>query len=256
LALTPVSGGPTEGSWYRERPVRQLSPQDLLLDQRREKVERIVSMRTRSLAVVREDIEDPHNIAAVLRTCEGLGVQEVHAITRSYAFHPNPKITLGAEKWLDLHLYRQSEPCLARLKERGFLLCATDLAPGACSLLDLPKDRPLAIVFGTEKVGVRSETLAQCHVRFQIPMLGFSQSLNISVAAAICLSHVIFARLSAGTAGDLTETDRTALRERFFALSVKQRHRLFSERGLHFVRREADLNTTQVPSSEAPKEPT
>ncbi|HEY3445278.1 MAG TPA: RNA methyltransferase [Myxococcales bacterium] len=205
--------------------------QDMLLDERRRRIEEVVALRTRSLAVVLEDLEDPHNVAAVLRSCEAFGIQEVHAITRNYAFHPNPKITQGAEKWLDLSLYREPERCLSLLKQRGYLLAATHLSDDAISLFDLPVDRPVALIFGTEKVGVSPEMLSRCDVRFKIPMLGFSQSFNISVATAICLSHLVFKRLEKlGKTGDLPEAEQQAMRERFFALAVKQRHRIFQKR--------------------------
>jgi tRNA (guanosine-2'-O-)-methyltransferase len=207
-----------------------LDPRDLLLSERADRVRHVVARRTRSVVVVLEDLEDPHNVAAVLRTCESFGVQEVHAIARSYSFHPNSKISQGAEKWLDLHLYRDSQRCLSLLKRRGYLLCATHLGEGAVSLLELPADRPLALIFGTEKVGVTGAVLGACDVRFKIPMLGFSQSFNISVAAAICLSHLIFRRLSpeGPEEGDLPPAEREALERRFCELSIKQRHRLFS----------------------------
>jgi len=205
--------------------------QDMLLDERRRRVEEVVAQRTRSLAVVLEDLEDPHNIAAVLRSCEAFGIQEVHAITRNYAFHPNPKITQGAEKWLDLSLYREPDRCLSLLEQRGYLLAATHLSDDAVSLFDLPVDRPIALVFGTEKVGVSPQMLERCHVRFKIPMLGFSQSFNISVAAAVCLSHLVFKRLEKlGKTGDLPEAEQAALRDRFYALAIKQRHRIFQQR--------------------------
>ncbi|MBI5544076.1 MAG: RNA methyltransferase [Deltaproteobacteria bacterium] len=203
---------------------------DMLLSERSRRVEEVVVQRTRSIAVVLEDLEDPHNIAAVLRSCEAFGIQEVHAITRRFTFHPNPKITQGAEKWLDLSLYREAGSCLRLLKQRGYLLAATDLSESSTSLFELPIDRPLAIVFGTEKVGVTREVLDQCDVRFKIPMLGFSQSFNISVAAAVCLSHLVFKRLEKhGRSGDLPEAEQAAMRERFFSLAIKQRHRMFKE---------------------------
>jgi tRNA (guanosine-2'-O-)-methyltransferase len=212
-------------------PVNVPDPRDLLLSERRARVEAVVANRTRSVVVVLEDLEDPHNIAAVLRTCEGFGIQEVHAIARNYAFHPNPKITQGAEKWLDLHLHRETERCLGDLRRRGYLLCATHLGTEAKSLLELPLDRPLALVFGTEKIGVTPAVLAHCDLTFKIPMFGFQQSFNISVAAAVCLSHLVFKKIEErGRAGDLERPAREALSERFFALAVKQRHRLFTGR--------------------------
>jgi len=206
---------------------RSLQPEDFLLSERKRRIEEVVANRTRNIVVVLEDLEDPHNIAAVLRSCEAFGIQEVHAITRNFAFHPNPKITQGAEKWLDLSLYRESGRCLSLLKQRGYLLAATNLGERAVSLFDLPIDRPLALVFGTEKTGVSRQMLDQCDLHFKIPMMGFSQSFNISVATAICLSHLVFKRLqSFGKSGDLGEVEAAALQEKFFSKAVKPRHRL------------------------------
>lgn len=205
--------------------------EELLLSARRERIDEVVARRTRSLVVVLEDLEDPHNIAAVLRTCEALGIQEIHAITRKFSFHPSPRITMGAEKWLDLRLHRDSARCLAGLKERGYLICATDLGEGSGSLLELPLDQPLALVFGTEKTGITEEARAACDLRFKIPMLGFTQSFNISVAAAVCLSHIVFGRMAGKVPSALGPADQGALRERFYSLSIKQRHRLFPEFG-------------------------
>jgi tRNA (guanosine-2'-O-)-methyltransferase len=224
------------------------NPKDLLVEERRARVDAVVAQRTRSIVLVLEDLEDPHNIAAVLRTCEGLGLQEVHAITRNHSFHPSPKITMGAEKWLDLRLHRDVSSCLSALRDRGYLLCATDLGEGAGSLLDLPPDRPLAIVFGTEKTGITSEAAAQCDLRFKIPMLGFTQSLNISVAAAICISHLVFRRLSRGLPTDMPAEEQAGLQERFYALSVKQRHRLFPEIGARPSGSHSE-NSARVPPS-------
>jgi len=210
--------------------VSDIRPEDFLLSERKRRIEEVILQRTRNLCVVLEDLEDPHNIAAVLRSCEAFGIQEVHAITRNYAFHPNPKITQGAEKWLDLSLYREGARCVSLLKQRGYLVAATDLSEKAVSLFDLPIDKPLAIVFGTEKVGVTRPMLEQCDLRFKIPMLGFSQSFNISVAAAVCLSYLVFKRLQVlGKSGDLSEAEATALRNRFFSKAIKPRHRIFSD---------------------------
>jgi tRNA (guanosine-2'-O-)-methyltransferase len=203
--------------------VANVDARALLLDERRARVDAVVARRTRSLVVVLEDLEDPHNIAAVLRTCE--------AVARNFAFHPNPKITQGAEKWLDLAFHRDTAGCLRALKARGFTVCATWLGEEALSLLDLSPVRPLALVFGTEKTGVTRAVLEHCDLRFCIPMRGFTQSLNISVAAAVCLSHLVFERSRRGVEGDLGPDDAAVLRDRFYALSVKQRHRLFDRGG-------------------------
>lgn len=160
---------------------------------------------------------------------------------------------MGAEKWLDLRLHRDTPSCLAQLKERGFLVCATDLGEGAGSLLELPLDKPLAIVFGTEKVGITEQVREHCDLRFKIPMYGFSQSLNISVAAAVCISHLVFARLERGLDASLPAGEQEALRERFYALSVKQRHRLFPECGAR-PRSFHSVNSSSQAASDRPKD--
>jgi tRNA (guanosine-2'-O-)-methyltransferase len=220
--------------------------EEFLLEDRRARIEQVVRRRTRSLVVVLEDLEDPHNMCAVLRTCEGFGIQEVHAVAKRFEFHANSKITQGAEKWLDVEVYRDTSACLAGLKDRGFLICATRLGPGSSSLLDLPTGRPIALVFGNETDGVSDEALSRSDVQLQIPMQGFSQSLNVSVSVAVCVSHVIFQRIrNLGSAGDLDARAQDELRGRFFALAVKQRRRLFSPEALG--------NTPQRRASKRPR---
>ena len=200
-------------------------PADLLLAPRRERIEQVVAQRTRSVTVVLDRLEDTFNMAAVLRTCEGMGLQDVHVIRNPDApFAPNSKVTQGCDKWLDLHVHRDFKSCAEQLKAAGYKVLASAIQPGATSLFELKFDAKIAIVLGNERFGVSEEVLTHSDGTFWIPMRGFSQSMNISAAASACVTRAIAWRLEhLGPEGDLSEAERTALTEQFSFLSVKQR---------------------------------
>jgi tRNA (guanosine-2'-O-)-methyltransferase len=223
-----VTGG---GPRYEAAEGRPL-PADLLLPQRKERIEQVLAERTRSVTVVLDRLEDSFNMAAVLRTCEGMGLQEVHVIRNPDApFGPNTRVTQGCDKWLDLHLHRDAEGCLGRLKERGYRVLASAIRPGATSLFEVRFDRKVAMVFGNERTGVSDEVLAHADGAFWIPMRGFSQSMNISAAASACVTRAVAWRQEhLGLSGDLSDADKAELRQRFSILSVKQRGRVYRNR--------------------------
>jgi tRNA (guanosine-2'-O-)-methyltransferase len=205
------------------------TPESLLLESRKERIDQIVALRTRSVVVVLDRLEDSFNMAAVLRTSEGLGLQEIHVIENpDVPFTPNVSVTQGCDKWLELHRYKSFGACKDALKARGYSLWASALGKGGKSLYSLDFDQKLALVFGNERFGVSEDVLAGVDGVFWIPMRGFTQSFNISVAAAITLSHAVSWRVQRlGEAGDLAEPEKDALREQFQYLSVKQRKRLY-----------------------------
>ncbi len=204
-------------------------PADLLLGPRRERIEQVVAQRTRTVTVVLDRLEDTFNMAAVLRTCEGMGLQDVHVIRNPDApFAPNSKVTQGCDKWLDLHVHRDFTSCAEQLKKSGYRVLASAIRPGATSLFELKFDQKIAIVLGNERFGVSDEVLAQSDGTFWIPMRGFSQSMNISAAASACITRAISWRLEhLGPEGDLSPEDRSTLTEQFSFLSVKQRGRVY-----------------------------
>jgi tRNA (guanosine-2'-O-)-methyltransferase len=220
-----VSGGGPKYEAEAERP----DAEQLLLPPRKERIEQVLAHRTRNLVVVLEKLEDQFNMAAVLRTCEGLGLQEVHVVKHPLVpWKPNQRVTQGCDKWLDLHRYESLEACAKALKARGFTVLASGFSAGAKSLYQLDFKGKVALVFGNERFGVSPEGLAACDGSFWIPMYGFSQSFNISVAASAALNHAVQWRVEhLGHPGDLSEGERAELRERFFQLSVKQRGRLY-----------------------------
>lgn len=220
------------GGGPRYEKAESIDPDTLVLDVRRERLDQVIALRTRTLTVVLDRLEDSFNMAAVLRTCEGMGLQEVHVIENPDApFVPHTKVTQGCDKWLDVHLHQDFAACRAHLKERGFTLHASAVAEGARSLYAMRFDAKLALVFGNERYGVSEEVLAGVDGVFWIPMRGFTRSFNISAAVAVCISHAVHWREEhLGPAGDLTEQETASLKERFRVLSVKQRKRIYKGR--------------------------
>jgi tRNA (guanosine-2'-O-)-methyltransferase len=201
---------------------------DYLLPERKARIDEVVSRRTRSLVVVMEAFCDPQNVNAVLRTCDSFGVQEVHVVEGPMkGFDRNKKISQNADKWLDVTRWTSTRECLEALKERGFAIYVTWLGEGAVGLDELDFAGPVALVFGNESRGVSDQALALADARYAIPMRGFSQSLNVSVAAAVSLARAVDRReAQRGGHGDLPEDEARELRERFYVLAVKQRSRI------------------------------
>ncbi len=199
-----------------------------LVAERKERIDEVVANRTRTLTVVMEAVCDPQNVNAVLRTCEAFGVQELHAIEGPMKpFDRNKKISQNADKWLDVRRWSSTADCLAHLRAEGFAIYATHLGDGARPLGELSFAGKVALVFGNESRGVSREALALADAAFAIPMRGFVQSFNVSVAAAISLAKAVERReAERGRHGDLTEAEAAALRERFYVLAVKQRARI------------------------------
>jgi tRNA (guanosine-2'-O-)-methyltransferase len=218
-------GGPKYEAYERKPP----DPADLVLVARLERIDQVIARRTRTVTVVLDRLEDNFNMGAVVRTCEGMGLQELHVIRNAAApFRPNGKVTQGCEKWIDIHTHRDFAGCRAALKEKGYALFASAVRDGATSLFELRFDRKIALVFGNERHGVSPEVLDGCDGVFWIPMRGFSQSLNVSAAVCAAVTRAVGWREEhLGGSGDLSPEEAAELRERFRKLSVKQGHRIF-----------------------------
>jgi tRNA (guanosine-2'-O-)-methyltransferase len=163
--------------------------------------ERIAVERTRHVTVVLEDIYQPHNASAVVRTCDLLGVQDLHIIENRNKYTVNPDVTLGSSKWTDMHRYRDREAdntsaCLQALRAKGYLIVATSPRADNATPETIGLNRPLAFCFGTELTGLSEGPMKHADVLLRIPMYGFTESYNISVAAAITL-YTVMQRLRA-----------------------------------------------------------
>ena len=207
---------------------RALDQADFLVPERKARIDEVVAERTRTLTVVLEAFCDPQNVNAVLRTCEAFGVQEIHVVEGPMKpWDRNKKISQNADKWLDVRRWSSTAECLAALRAEGFAVYATHLDAEACPLDELSFAGKVALVFGNEHRGVSDEALRLSTRRYAIPMRGFVQSLNVSVAAAVSLARAVERRVAErGRHGDLAPEEAKALRERFYVLAVKQRTRI------------------------------
>ena len=169
----------------------------ILGDDRVARLEEVLALRTRHLTVVLENLCDSHNLSAVLRSADAFGVQEVHVVDAEGDFAIARKVSQGAHKWLDIVVHSgpsASADCARALKGRGFALAAATLAPGAVPLGQVDLSGRLAFVFGNEHEGLTGDMAQACDSAYVIPMLGFVQSFNVSVSAAITLQHARSAR--------------------------------------------------------------
>lgn len=172
--------------------------------QRREKLSQVLSKRQFDITVIFENIQDPHNISAVLRTCESAGIQQVHVLNHDIAPHPKFGKEIGfrssssAWKWLTIQYHDQVDECIRSLKEDGFKIMATALNEQAVDLYQIDFTEKIALVFGNEHTGVTPEILAHCDGNFLVPQVGIIQSLNISVACAICIYEAFRQKNQAG----------------------------------------------------------
>jgi tRNA (guanosine-2'-O-)-methyltransferase len=162
-----------------------------LTAERQVRFSEVLNHRTRRITVVLEDIYGSHNIGAVLRTCDAFGVQDVHVIEDSHEFQLEPEIALGSQKWLTVRRYRDvpnpRRACVDALRAAGYRLLAVTPHADTPPPEEVDVSRPCALLFGTERDGLTDELSSLADDGVRIPMCGFVESLNVSVAAALCL---------------------------------------------------------------------
>ncbi len=186
--------------------------------------ERVLAGRTRFLAVGLENLYQPHNASACLRSCDCFGVQDVHVIESDNVFRPNVDVALGASKWVDVHRYCPPADTVTasvrRLQAGGFRVVGTSPHSEQLSIAELPLDRPTVVFFGSEKDGLSDEFLAAADDCAYIPMAGFTESLNISVAVAVTLYELTTRLRRERDDWGLTESEIHDLRQRWVARSL------------------------------------
>lgn len=180
----------------QEEVMARLRPH--ITDERFQKMEQVLSQRTQALTLLIENVYQPQNASAVLRTAEALGLQSVHIVEKDHRYEVSPQVVMGADKWLDLHYAPDESACggnntlalYERLRRQGYRIAATCWTEDAVSIEDIDLSTPLAIAFGTELTGLSREAIEAADIRTYIPMYGFTQSFNISVAAALCMHEL------------------------------------------------------------------
>jgi tRNA (guanosine-2'-O-)-methyltransferase len=163
-------------------------------DNKKQKFDEYVQDRTRHVTVVLENIFQPHNASAVLRSCDCFGIQDMHIIENFNKYTPNKEIDMGSAKWLNTIKYNKTDnnttEAIKALKAKGYKIVATTPHTDDCMIEDLPIDQPIALMFGTELTGLTDEALEQADAYVRLPMYGFTESYNISVSVALALFNV------------------------------------------------------------------
>ncbi len=172
------------------------------------RLKEVVAQRTRHAVVLLEDLFQAHNASAVLRSCDLFGIQEVHTVEERHKFVVHNGVAKGASQWLDVVHHTDITAAIMGLKEKGYRIVATTPHTNACLLPDFPVDKKFVFMFGTEDVGLSPQALQHADEFVKIPMVGFTESFNISVSVAICLYQVTQAMRQTGVAWQLTQDEQ------------------------------------------------
>jgi len=189
--------------------------------EREQRIREVSARRQLDVAVVLENVHDPHNIAAVVRTCDAVGIQTVYALFTDPEINTNrlrlgKRTTAGARKWVDTFLYTDLNSCIRDVRKKYETLYATTLGSGAKSIYQTDLTQPVALVFGNERDGISEELLGLTDGQMYVPQMGMVQSLNISVACAITLYELLRQRTALNYYEEnptQTETDKQSLYE-------------------------------------------
>lgn len=165
--------------------------ENILTENRKEKFLKVLQNRTNHFTVVVEDVFQMHNTSAVMRSCEVFGIQELNVVEQRYGKSIDKEIAMGAQKWVDINTFDSITNCIDSMKNKGYQIIATTPHKNDCLLDDFDISKPSALFFGTERDGLSEEILKRADGFLKIPMVGFTESLNISVSAAIIIQNVM-----------------------------------------------------------------
>ena len=179
-----------------------------ITEERKERFLQVISARTNHFTVAMEDVFQMHNTSAVVRTCEVFGIQQAHSIEGRFGKRLDAKIAMGAQKWVDVFRYNDTQSCIDTLRAQGYQIVATTPHKDAYFLNDFDISKKSAFFFGTEKEGLSEQVLSQTDTYLKIPMVGFTESLNISVAVAIVLQQLTDKLRRSQVTWQLTDEER------------------------------------------------
>lgn len=187
---------------------------------------KVLNHRTKHITVVLEDIFQPHNASAVVRSCDCFGIQDLHIIENNNEYTLNPNVTQGSSKWVDIHQYNKTnasdtKDCLNQLESNGYTLYATSPNTTGLSLEEIPVEGKIALLFGTELNGLSNYALRRAHQVVNIPMFGFTESYNLSVSVALCLHSLIDKLHQSKVSWNLTNFEKDEVRLSWYRRSVR-----------------------------------
>lgn len=195
--------------------------EDFLTPRRKELFEKVINQRTNHFTVVTEDVYQLHNTSAVIRSCDVFGIQNVHVIEERNLKKIDREIAMGAQKWVSLNRHHSSKDCIKDLREKGYQIVATTPHGDTKNIQDFDVSKPSAIFFGTERHGLSQEIMDEADEFVKIPMRGFTESLNISVSAAIILQHLTQELRNKKISWELTDNEKNAVKFEWLGKSFK-----------------------------------
>jgi tRNA (guanosine-2'-O-)-methyltransferase len=161
-----------------------------ITDNRKKGFLKVLQNRTKHFTIAMEDVYQLHNTSAVMRSCEVFGIQELNVIEQKFGKRIDTEIAMGAQKWVDVNRFNTVQSCVDEMRAKGYQIIATTPHNDSCMLHEFDISKRSAIFFGTEKNGLSEEVLNQADGFIKIPMVGYTESLNISVSAAIIIQDV------------------------------------------------------------------
>jgi len=198
------------------------------------RIDEVLSQRTKHLCLVLEDIYQPHNAAACLRSCDCFGLQDVYIIENKNQFEPSEHVSMGAEKWVDTHRYntenaQNTGACMDDLRNKGYQIAALTLRENSIPIDKLPLDKKVALTIGTELTGLSEDAHQAADHFVHLPMRGFTQSYNLSVCAALTL-QILRNRLETEcTDWHLSPEEKNEIKHRWIKRSIKNVDKLIDE---------------------------
>lgn len=164
--------------------------EEFLTENRKERFANVLANRTNHFTIAVEDVFQFHNTSAVMRSCEVFGIQEINIVEQRFGKNIDKEIAMGAQKWVDINKFENIGTCIQTLKDKGYQIIATTPHNDSCLLHDFDITQKSALFFGTEKEGLSEEVMRKADGYLKIPMVGFTESLNISVSAAIIIQDI------------------------------------------------------------------
>jgi len=197
-----------------------------LTENRKERFQKVLENRTNHFTIAVEDVFQFHNTSAVMRSCEVFGIQEINIVEQRFGKDIDKEIAMGAQKWVDINRFENINNCIQNLKTKGYQIIATTPHDDSCLLHEFDISKKSALFFGTEKEGLSEEVMKQADGFLKIPMVGFTESLNISVSAAIIIQDITSRLRLSNIDWQLTENELLEKRLAWAKNSIKDIKRI------------------------------
>ena len=192
-----------------------------LTDRRKNLFQEVISKRTRHFTVVTEDVYQLHNTSAVMRSCDVFGIQDLHVVEENLGKTIDREIAMGAQKWVDIHRHQSTNECINTLREKGYQIIATTPHNNSTELKDFDISKKSAFFFGKELDGLSDTVINAADGYLKIPMYGFTESLNISVSAAIILQSAVSKLKESQIEWELSEKEKKEIILHWTKMTIK-----------------------------------